>query len=146
MAMTFDSTNSDNPIAAIEEVHEAFRKNMRNNCSAQVIKLKWVKEFDADKAYNIYLKHAKDNGIVTNWKHLLKKVEEDVLIEFHDVSDDWMLSKLAYFDMEKEIRDAFQFEWMSIGEKPRWFMAQRQESHPPGRLDEGTEKQSPVGP
>lgn len=136
MAMTFDSTNSDNPVTAIEEVHDAFRRNMRNHCSAQVIKLKWIKGYDAREAYTVYLEQVKKNGVAKHWKELLVKVEHEVLGTFNHVCDDWMLSSLTCFEFEKEIWDAFEFEWKSVGERPAWFIPQNQV--------EGMEKQSPT--
>lgn len=118
MSMIFDNTESNNPFKAINEVHDAFRKKIRNHCSVHIIKLRWIKGLTFEQAYNEYASLIQTNKIDDNWLRLLKKTQKEIDEEFSHVCDEWMLKAVGSFDLPREIKDSFQVEWDIIGPKP----------------------------
>jgi hypothetical protein len=118
MGMILDNTNSENPLTAISEVHDAFRTKIRQNCSNYVIKFKWIKKYERDFAFHEYIKAANDAGLIGTWERLLMKTQKEIIKEFAEICDQWMLEKLAIFQLNAEIKKAFDLEWDLVGPKP----------------------------
>lgn len=118
-SLIFDNTNSDgNLVAAINEVHDAFRSRIRQNCANYVIKFKWIQKLCRDEALTSYLKAATESGTMDGWAKLVIKLEKEIKREFSEKCDDWMLGSLAIFKLEDEIKKAFELEWDLVGPKP----------------------------
>lgn len=111
----------ENPVIAIESLHQGFRVNIRKHCSAHVIKLRWMNKLTQKQAYNSYIALIKENNTFHNWEILLNKSKKAVLNEYNDMCDNWMLEKLADFDLYAEIKQAFDTEWGLLGPPPKAF-------------------------
>lgn len=118
-SLIFDNTNSDgNLVAAINEVHDAFRSRIRQNCANYVIKFKWIQKLERSEALDSYRKAATESGTIENWTKLVTKLEKEIKKEFSEKCDEWMLGSLAIFKLEDEVKKAFDLEWDLVGPKP----------------------------
>lgn len=119
MSQLYDNTNSSNPITMIAEIQEAFRKKLRQHTSTHIIKLKWIKNLDFEKAWTEYLGYVKSHGLLENWDNLQHKIIKEIKVEMNNICDEWMLESLAAFNIQQEMLQAFKAEWDLVGDKPR---------------------------
>jgi hypothetical protein len=119
MALFSENSQSDNPIKAIEEVHEAFRKQIREHCSGYIIRFRWLKKYQFKRSLMEYKGIIQELNLFNNWETLLARVRKEVKEEYSKLCDEWMLENLASFDLELEIETAFKYEWDTVGPRPK---------------------------